>query len=392
MKSLGYIIACVFSLSLCQAEKVRSWTDDRGRKVDAELLRVEGDKIILKLGNGKEAPFEIVKLSAEDQKYVKDSTKELPKKTAKSEEKLNFDAPWPERITFEEDPEVSTIEENAETKRFIYESANYRYTCDVRLSKSVVKGFAVMFEATHLYCRAIPLALNEPAKDGAKHQILLFEKFSDYVSAGGPPVSAGVFLPTKKLVMVPLESLGVKPVGSGYMFDRDKSNSTLPHELTHQVTPDYYYEKGADGWFSEGIADYISETPYRSGAYNVRGNQKDFIESVTAYGEDNKGGQALGKKIQLPALKKYMLQDYEDFLKESSLNYGCGLLITNYFIHKDGNGDAKRLKNFLKALRDGKDHNAALEFLLDGRTFDQLEADISKALKSDGIELSFGPE
>ncbi len=390
------IKSCIFSIgslliSFSPAGEVRSWTDDRGRKVDAELVRIDSDKAILKLGNKTEASFEIAKLSAEDQEYVKAFGKKSSNKGAKPEEKLNFDAPWPERVTFSEDPEVSTIEENAETKKFIYESANYRYTCDVRLSKSVVKGFAVMFEATHLYCRTLPLALNEPPKDGVKHQILLFEKFINYVRAGGWPGSAGIFLNGKKLVLVPLDSLGVKPVGSGYMFDRDKSSSTLPHELTHQLTPNYYYEKGACGWFSEGIAEYVAVTPYRAGAYHVRGNQKDFFEAVTAYGEKNQG-YALGEKIELPALKKYMLQDYRDFTANSSVNYGCGLLITNYFIHKDGDGDAKRLKSFLKALRDGKHNEAALEFLLDGRTFKQLEADISKALKSDGIELTFGAE
>ncbi len=365
--------------------------------MSAELLRVENDKIVLKLGNGKETPFEIAKLSAEDQKYVKDhaeqsSNKKAGTNTEASKKKLNFDAPWPERITFEEDPEIATIEENAETKKFIYESANYRYTCDVRLSKSVIKGFAVMFEATYLYCRTLPLALDQEPKNGGKHEIILFENFESYVEAGGPPRSGGVFIHGKDLVMVPLTSLGVKPVGSGYMFDRDKGNSTLPHELAHQLTPKHYFKEGARGWFTEGLAEYVAETPYRAGAFNVRSNQKDFIESVTAYGEDNKGGKALGKKIHLPALKKYMLQDYRDFLENSSVNYGCALLITNYFIHKDGDKDAKRLKNFLQALREKKEREEALAILLDGRTFSQLEVDISKALKSDGIELSFGAE
>src|SRR5690606_9501724 len=78
----------------------------------------------------------------------------------KSDKPLNFTAPWPDRITFTEDPEINTITENPAEKQFIYESANYRYICDVRLSKMVVKGFAVMFEATNLFCATIPLAMN----------------------------------------------------------------------------------------------------------------------------------------------------------------------------------------------------------------------------------------
>ena len=44
----------------------------------------------------------------------------------------------------------------------------------------------------------------------------------------------------KEAVFVPLTSLGVRPVGSGYMLDRKKSNKTMPHELTHQLTPSSY--------------------------------------------------------------------------------------------------------------------------------------------------------
>jgi hypothetical protein len=284
------------------------------------------------------------------------------------------------------------VEEDAEKKRFIYESANYRYVCDVRLAKSVVKGFAVMFEATHLYCRSLPLAINGGKAGADKHQILLFEEFEDYVKAGGPPSSAGVFMSGKGVVMVPLTSLGVKPVGSSYMLDRDKSSKTLPHELVHQLTPEKYFEKGASGWFTEGLAEYVAVTPYRSGAFSVRGNQKDIFDYVTGFGSKDMGGRALGTKIRLPALKSYMLQDYSEFLAQPQLNYGCGLLITTYFCHLDGEGDGKRIKGFLKALHDGAEGEKSLDLLLDGRSFDQLEEDIAKAWSRKGVDFTFAKE
>ena len=73
------------------------------------------------------------------------------------------------------------------------------------------------------------------------------------------------------------------------------------------------------------------------------------------------------------------------------LFYGVGLLITYYFLQMDGDGDAKRIKDFLKALRKGKDREEALNVLLDGRTFEELEADIAKAWKRRGVELTFAP-
>jgi hypothetical protein len=382
------------------AEDMRTWTDAQDRKIEAALVKAGSDAVVLKLKNGREVPYPIAKLSAADADYIEEararlkilegSTEVNPTPAAK-DEGLNFDSPWPDRIRFEEDPEIATIEEDATKKRFIYESAHYQYVCDVRLAKSVIKGFAVMFEATYLYCRSLPLAINGgEISNGEKHQILLFEKHDDYVKAGGPPESAGVYIGGRGVVMVPLTSLGVRPVGSGYMLDRDKSNKTLPHELTHQLTPRTYYQKGLTGWFTEGLAEYIAVTPYRAGSYSVRGNMKDIIDYATGYGSKDMGGRALGKKIQLPPLKDFMLQSYSQFLSQPQLSYGCGLLLTTYFFHIDGDGDGKRIKASLKAFHDGTDAEKALAALLDGRTFEQLEQDIIKGWSRKGIDFTFG--
>ena len=374
----------------------RSWTDTQGRKIDATFVRADDRMVILKLKDGRETPFPLAKLTAADGKYVEASREQLtsstPAKPTDSKddgENPNFDSPWPETLKFSEDPEINVIEEDAGKKHFVYESANYRYVCDVRLSQSVVKGFAVMFEATHLFCRSLPLGLNGGRKTAGKLQIVLFENFDNYVAAGGPPSTAGVFMGGKAVVLVPLTSLGVRPVGSSYMLDRDKSSKTLPHELTHQLTPDPYFGKGAMGWFTEGLAEYVANTPYRSGTYTVRGNLKAIVEYTTAYGSKDKGGRALGKKITMPPLKTFMLQDYASFTAQAQLNYGCGLLITTYFLHLDGQGDAKRMKSYLKALMAGDDAEKSLDLLLDGRTFEGLEKDIIKAWGSKGVDFTF---
>ncbi|MEI6676011.1 MAG: SHD1 domain-containing protein [Verrucomicrobiota bacterium] len=391
----------VLILGLAHAAEVRTWTDIQGRKVEASLLRVEDKTVILKLKDGREIPYPLAKFSPDDCKYVAESrpqaaTAKTTKttKTAKTGEDggntLNFAAPWPELIKFSEDPEINVVEENADNKSFVYESANYRYVCDVRLNKSVVKGFAVLFEATYLYCRTLPLAINEGVRVDGKHPITLYKETDDYVKAGGPPGSAGFFISGR--VMVPLSSLGVKPLGSSYMLDRNKNSTILSHELTHQLTPDAYFKNGALGWFSEGLAEYVANTPYRSGTFHVRGNQKDIVDYVTNHGSKDKGGRALGNKIKLPALKTFMLQSFETFLQTTQISYGSSLLLTTYFFHMDGEGDGKRVKAFLKALRDGADGEKALDSLLDGRSFDKLEQDITKAWSHKGVDFTFAKE
>jgi len=376
--------------TIVHAADMRTWTDLQNRKIEARMLALEGESVMLELQDGRKVSLPLAKLCPADATYAHSQTS-TTKPQVTPTITANFEAPWPNRIKFGEDPEITTVKEDATTKQFIYESANYRYTSDARLSKSVVKGFAVMFEATHLFCRSLPLGLDGGRKIGGKLQITLFENFDDYVTAGGPPKSSGLFMGAKDVVMVPLSSLGVRPVGSGYMFDRDKSSKTLPHELTHQLTPRAYFGPGAMGWFSEGIAEYVAVTPYRSGAFSVRGNHNDIVAYITSYGTKNSGGRALGKDIHLPDLKAFMFQDYSNFLQQPQINYGGSLLITYYFLQMDGEGDGKRIKAFLKALRDGKTGEDALALLLDGRSFSQLAKDISKSWSHRGINLTFAP-
>lgn len=391
---LSLLLLSIAASSAQQVERV--WTDDKGRNVKAKLLSIKGDEVMLLLPDGRELPYPIGKLSKVDQAYIKkfgleNKGDEEMEDGGEAEEAIidNFNDPWPDRVSFKDDPEIVTVIENAEEKTFIYESANYRYNCDVRLSKSVVKGFAVLFEATHQFARELPLSINGGKKKDGKYQIYLFESQETYYKEGGPPGSAGVFIGGKNIVMVPLTSLGVRPVGSSYMLDRDKSNKTLPHELLHQLTPNRYYREGARGWFTEGLAEYVGVTPYRSGSFNVKMNFKPIVEYVTAYGKDGNGGRAIGEEINLGPLKKFMLMPYSYFTANPQVNYGCGLLITNYFFHMDRNEDAARIKKFLKALNAGKYGEEALEVLLDGQTWLELEEDIAKAYSRKGVDFTF---
>ncbi|KAB2643002.1 MAG: hypothetical protein DVB26_00850 [Verrucomicrobia bacterium] len=389
MHALRYLHTAWLLLGIVHAAELRPWTDLQNRRIEARMIRLDGTSVILELKDGRQVPLALAKLCETDATYARGQ--DPAGKPSKADPAApNFADAWPERIKFVDDPEISTVVEDVEKKRFIYESANYRYTSDARLSKSLVKGFAVMFEATHQFCRTLPLGLDGGVKTDGKLQIFLFERFDDYLTAGGQPGSAGIFMSGKEAVLVPLTSLGLRHVGSGYMLDREKSSKTLPHELTHQLTPHPYFQPGSMGWFSEGLAEYVAVTPYRSGSFNVRNNHSDIVAYTTSYGTKNAGGRALGKNIRVPDLKGFMLQDYARFMDNAQLNYGCSLLLTYYFLQMDGAGDGQRAKAFLTALRKGKTGEDALAVLLDGRSYEQLAKDITKAWKRRGIELVFG--
>ncbi len=75
---------------------------------------------------------------------------------------------------------------------------------------------------------------------------------------------------------------------------------------------------------------------------------------VTAYGEDDTRGRALGEEFAAPDLQQFFMQDYDSFTANGNLNYGLAALVVYYFFHMDGNKDAANLKAFLKALKEEK--------------------------------------
>lgn len=390
----GFLSLITTSLS------ARTWTATGGHIAEGELVEFDGTTVTLLLTNGKNAQLPLSRLSEADQEFVKENhqvEKPLDKPTS-SEDIFNWDDPWPDQAVIK-DVEVIVESEDAENKKFIYASNHFRFTCDVRLTSSVVSTFAKMFEASHRYCDIIPLSFKHQRKSTEKFDVRLFEEKADYIKAGGPPSSAGVFLRRgkKSWIMIPLISLGVQKFGSGYRRDRDKSDSTLVHEIVHQLSPPAYFARGARGWFSEGFADYISQTPYRSGRFKVTNNFDYLTEYFSAFGKDGRRGRNLGKEISAPALQDFMSMSYQKFLSNSNFNYGFGLCITTYFIHLEGEGDASLLKTFLAKLHEkqriqsDEELQELLEILLNGRTWEELQEDVQKKWRRKGIKITFRP-
>ena len=376
----------------------RLWTDRKGYAEEADLVKFDGKNATVRLKDGTEVTFGIDQLSDADQKFLlKSYVPEKPKPAPEEEGGyFNWDDPWP-RTAEVKDVEITVEKEDVETKKFIYTSNHFRFICDVRLTGSVVSTFAKMFEASHEFCRVIPLTFRREVISDEKFDVRLFETKAGYVKAGGPPASAGVFISGrgKNYVMVPLVSLGVQKFGSGYRRDREKDDSTLVHEIVHQLSPACYFQPGARGWFSEGIAEYISNTPYRSGRFRIANNFDEVTDYFSAFGKDGRGGRNLGEEFTAPALKNFMTMPYGEFVANANFNYGLGLALVTYFIHLEGEGDAALLKKFLaklhekKRIRSPQDQKEVLDILLNGRTWEELQDDISKGWRRKGIKISF---
>ncbi len=68
----GFLVA----VSSIQDSLARTWTQAAtGKKIEAEILKVEGENVVLKLGGGKTASVPIASLSESDQEFIKEMAK-----------------------------------------------------------------------------------------------------------------------------------------------------------------------------------------------------------------------------------------------------------------------------------------------------------------------------
>lgn len=367
----------------------RSWTNSAGKTIVATLVEIAGDKAVLQMA-GKNFEVPVASLSAEDRKFIEEWKKgDMTDPSGDASVKPNWDASWPALVSVDIDQTIEVIKEDEAAKEYVYASPHYEFICDVKLNTSVVKRFSLLFEATNQVCRELPLGMVKPFRK-ERHKIHLFETREAYIAKGGPPESAGVYISRggEGDILVPLTSLGVKKVGSNYSVDYDKENTTLSHEITHQLTDAEYYAAGSRGWFTEGLAEYIANSGYRSGKFDIDDLGK-LKARVTAYGEDGNGGRALGEEIIAPDLQQFFTQDYDSFLANAQLSYGLAALIVYYYFHMDGEKDAANIKAFLKALKEEKTPPQLFEPLLAGRTWEEMEAAITQGWRSRGVRITF---
>ncbi len=387
------LVGVILALTAATAD-ARTWTDTKGRTIEADFVKMDGDKVVVKRSNGKTVSIALNLLSQADKDFIEQQSKAAPsldgKQSAGENDWENYGDPWPDTVTA---PDFDVEEVKEEKGEYIYETPHFRFICDAKIGTNCVKQLARMFEATHLANKTLPLG-NKPAHDiTAKFPAYLYESYETYRAKGGSEGSAGIFIGSSRpndpgKVLVPFRSLGVKKTGSTYVMDRKQEPTTLIHEITHQMMS---FSAKRAGWFCEGSAEYMANTPYsNAGTFRFSSNKKSIVEKVTAFGKKGTGGRGLGKDIKAPNLEKYMNMPYEQFTTVNpQMNYGLAALMAYYFYHMDGEGDAKRIKEYVKAVQRGTAEREAQKLLLDGRTYDELAKDIEKAWRSSGVKLEF---
>ncbi len=378
-----------------QVATVRTWTSTDGKAIPATFISSDGTTVTLKLANGAVVPVPLARLSTADQAFAKEAASAATPAAPGAAASTDSDQPlaekeWPRIVALEEKPKVTVVKEDAATKEFIYRSDHYEFVCDSKLGANVVSEFKKVFEATWLLNCKLPLDLKpKPEKLRDIFQARLYTVTDDYMKAGGVQGSAGIYMSSDKALKVPLKSLGVKMVGSRVSLEKnsDDDNVTLIHEITHQMMN--HWLRDLPTWYIEGAAEYVEQQAYERGKFNLAKHKDSMRDYANRMGGD-------GKSFTMRELKSLLTINGREWMTalgeggDARLNYGSAGMLTYYFYHLDGKGDAANIIACLRAIEGGmKGEEAFAKHLLRERTPEQLQEEVQKAFRGEGIKIEF---
>jgi hypothetical protein len=238
---------------------------------------------------------------------------------------------------------------------WVYATPNFRYVCDAPLAASLIHEYAEAFEATYQAIRELPLRLNPSPPDG-KFVVRLFREREDYLKAGGPQGSSGVYVIKSREILVPMDSLGVRTVGRRVAIDRRSYDAgTLVHEITHQVMHEWLDVLPV--WLVEGIAEYLAAVPFDGGRFDFRRMDQEllnYLETEYLLEVVPKGPTPVDMVVpeDLMALTHQQWSAALSGPGSATLNYRSALLLVYYLIHLDGKGDGTSIVSYLQQARE----------------------------------------
>jgi len=259
-----------------------------------------------------------------------------------------------------------------------YATPNFRYLCDAPLAASLIHEYAKAFEATYQAIRELPLQLNPSPPEG-KFVVRLFREREDYLKAGGPQGSSGVYVIKSREILVPMDALGVRDVGKRVAIDRRSYDAgTLVHEITHQVMHEWL--EVLPVWLVEGLAEYLAAVPFANGRFDFRGMDQELLK----YLEAEYRLQVVAKgptPVDMVVPEDLMALTHQQWSAalagggSAALNYRSSLLLVYYLIHLDGKGDGTSIVAYLQQAREKQ--GALKEFV---QAYNQAVSDYNSGL------------
>lgn len=425
MKPFAFLLLASFLLLTNAAAESRQWTSSDGKKITGSIIELDGETVKLETDRGI-FDLPLSRFSEADQAFAKEWAekkeemaaqvdKEDGKKTAKEVgdfEDLQL-GEWPQYVTADlevdkietvEGEELAAILEETsgesgdgdgdkDGELHVYRTPHFEFHAPDRLSVSVVRDFARIFEATFQLIDQMPIGLAPSPSTNGYYQTKLYMTKDDYYAGGGMAGSGGMMSWRRRggemssLIQVPLPNLGVEYTGTRFVVDSQKRSTTLTHEIAHQVMMRWLMTP-MPTWLSEGIAEVVSCQDYDNGRFKLSSMNRAIAEDVT------RGQGRDFTMLNLETLLNITSKQWAAELAEGNggANYRSSNVLAYYFLRLDGEGDAANLVEFLKELTSAKrDGLSELQekHLMRGRSYEELQEELAKAWRSQGLKIEF---
>ncbi|MEX2580698.1 MAG: SHD1 domain-containing protein [Verrucomicrobiales bacterium] len=382
---------------LLAKEEARIWTDRDGRTVAARFVEVSGSTVVLELENGARSRVPVTTLSLEDQTLVASLRDKRP-------------LVWPETVTV--DTETLTVregEQDAENRQHHYETDNFEFISNAPLTGRVVAEVAADLELIDAAFQALPWDWEPRSEESDLFKMYLAETEEDFIALGGTDNTSGGS--RDDYAFVKFSAVGLRTLGSRYSFDPSRKEPgrvvslgarLMTGEMRSLLKP----------WSARGMENFLRRVSYRSGGFHFAGLE-------TAIKREIKLDSDRGVSLDLDRLVARLRADWGDenyrgvrqALAESHFD---SMVLFYYFGYLDGDGSGEALHRYYRDVarerlvwrayressgkterprpRDdsgswpewGTEH---LDGLLDGRSDEELKAEIDAKFRAMGIRF-----
>ncbi len=342
--AIAAVAFLVFIASIAMAQlppegPMRDWTFPGGVTTKAALQTFDGETVVVRLLNSQRKSIPAAALGEADRAYLADWLERRP-------------IVMPDLVGVDSSKVlVEIVSEDEQNGKFVYRTQHFEFASDGKLTLNLLRDVARNFEATYELLKALPWGVRPEPEEGDRFHAMLVRSRVRYEEVGGPKNSGGVYFSSRKLFIVPFESLGIERLGKSFTKASDYRSDTLVHELTHQMM--HAWLDLLPQWVIEGTAEYTNAIPLRVGVFKVssaRNGLKDYVAALKTH-------DGLPEPFPIEKLFGISGREWSDTLarnpKESHRMYFTAYLLVNYFMHMDGKGDGALFVKYMRSVGKG---------------------------------------
>ncbi len=303
---------------------------------------------------------------------------------------------WPKELFFKKSGDGKTVYQSdlSEEGKHVYRSKNFQITVfsDHPLIDWQSEEMATLLEGTYALMKESPLGVQAEKVDGYFHADF-YQSEAAYRLASGRKMGSGVYLRTKRKLMLPVKPKQVLPTPPEYrkklgakFMTISYNKRTLVHEVTHMMMHDLI---GAlPMWAIEGTAEYVEQMPRDEVAF-MPGRAMLGISYVA---KKFRSRVDVDETLSIPDLLHLSSKDWASFIGDSDARqshiYFQAFLLSAFFIQEKPEEFYAYLQECRRSVQEEPAKRVPLTTLLADTDSAALEKELSTWLRKQGLQLT----